>query len=145
MLFRSPHYFILLFFKDFIYLFMRDTQREAETQAEGEAGSMQGTQQGTRSRDSRVTPWAEGRRSTTELPRCPMGQFLFLELYTASTLLKYNSHTKYILGVRFNEIRFYSFLFFYFYLFMIVTEREREREREREAETQAEGEAGSLR
>ena len=35
------------FFKDFIYLFMRDTQRErerereAETQAEGEAGSMQ--------------------------------------------------------------------------------------------------------
>ena len=31
------------FFKIFIYLFMRDTQREAETQAEGEAGSMQGT------------------------------------------------------------------------------------------------------
>ena len=36
-----PH---LIFFKDFIYLFMRDTEREreAETQAEGEAGSMQG-------------------------------------------------------------------------------------------------------
>ena len=37
-----------IFFKDFIYLFMRDTEREggrereAETQAEGEAGSMQG-------------------------------------------------------------------------------------------------------
>ena len=30
-------------FKDFIYLFMRDTQREAETQAEGEAGSLQGS------------------------------------------------------------------------------------------------------
>ena len=30
------------FFKDFIYLFMRDTQREAERQAEGEAGSLQG-------------------------------------------------------------------------------------------------------
>ena len=32
------------FLKDFIYLFMRDTEseREAETQAEGEAGSMQG-------------------------------------------------------------------------------------------------------
>ena len=29
-----------VFFKDFIHLFMRDTQREAETQAEGEAGSM---------------------------------------------------------------------------------------------------------
>ena len=27
-------------FKDFIYLFMTDTEREAETQAEGEAGSM---------------------------------------------------------------------------------------------------------
>ena len=30
------------FFKDFIDLFMRDTQRGAKTQAEGEAGSMQG-------------------------------------------------------------------------------------------------------
>ena len=29
-------------FQDFMYLFMRDTQREAETQAEGEAGSLQG-------------------------------------------------------------------------------------------------------
>ena len=28
-----------LFFKDFIYLFIRDTQREAETQAEGEGRS----------------------------------------------------------------------------------------------------------
>ena len=33
-----------IFFKDFIYLFMRDTHtdKKAETQAEGEAGSMQG-------------------------------------------------------------------------------------------------------
>ena len=31
------------FLKDFIYLFMRDAEREAEAQAEGkEAGSMQG-------------------------------------------------------------------------------------------------------
>ena len=39
----SIFYFILFYFKDFIYLFMRDTEREreAETQAEGEAGSMQ--------------------------------------------------------------------------------------------------------
>ena len=29
-------------FKDFIYLFMRDTEKEAETQAEEEAGSSQG-------------------------------------------------------------------------------------------------------
>ena len=30
--------------KDFIYLFMRDTQREAETWAEREAGSLQEAQ-----------------------------------------------------------------------------------------------------
>ena len=53
--------FIFLFFKDFIYLFI-DTEREAETQAEGEAGSLQGVRHGTRSRVSRITPWAEGRR-----------------------------------------------------------------------------------
>ena len=35
--------FFFFFLKDFIYLFMRDTEREAEIQAEGEAGSMQGT------------------------------------------------------------------------------------------------------
>ena len=43
-------YPIVLFcfvFKDFIYLFLRDTERETETQAEGEAGSMQGAQFGT--------------------------------------------------------------------------------------------------
>ena len=44
--------YVDFFFKDFIYLFMRDTERqtqrerererEAETQAEGEAGSTQG-------------------------------------------------------------------------------------------------------
>ena len=59
------------FFKDFIYLFMRDTETEAETQAEGEAGSMWAAQRGTQSQDSRITPWAKGRRSTTEPPRCP--------------------------------------------------------------------------
>ena len=37
-----------LFFKkkDFIYLFMRNREREAETQAEGEAGSRQGARRG---------------------------------------------------------------------------------------------------
>ena len=40
--------FEIFFFEDFIYLFMRDTERERErdiereTEAEGEAGSMQG-------------------------------------------------------------------------------------------------------
>ena len=37
----------LFIFKDFIYLFIRDTQREAETQAEGEAGYLWGAQCGT--------------------------------------------------------------------------------------------------
>ena len=37
--------FIFIFYKYFVSLFMRDTEREAETQAEGgEAGSMQGAQ-----------------------------------------------------------------------------------------------------
>ena len=53
---------VCLFFKDFIYLFMRDTEIEGETQAEREAGSMQGAQYGTRSRDSKIRPWAKGRR-----------------------------------------------------------------------------------
>ena len=50
--------FIYLFgscFKDFIYSFMRETEREAETQVEGEARSMQGARRGTRSRVSRIT------------------------------------------------------------------------------------------
>ena len=37
----------ILFFKDFIYLLMRHTERETETQAEGEASSMQGARCGT--------------------------------------------------------------------------------------------------
>ena len=42
----------LFFFFNFIYLFMRDTERarEVETQAEGEAGSMQGARCGTHAR-----------------------------------------------------------------------------------------------
>ena len=40
---------------------MIDTEREAETQTEGEAGSMQGAGCGTQSRNSRITPWTEGR------------------------------------------------------------------------------------
>ena len=37
-----------IFFKDFIYLFMRDTHThtEEQTQVEGEAGSMQGARDG---------------------------------------------------------------------------------------------------
>ena len=68
---------VLNFFLRFnLFIHERHTDREAETQAEGEAGSVQGTQCGTLSRDSRIMPWAEGRRSTScstaaEPPRDP--------------------------------------------------------------------------
>ena len=45
----------LFIFKDFIYLFMSDTESEAETQAEGEAGSSQGAQCGTQSPGPKIT------------------------------------------------------------------------------------------
>ena len=55
---------LFFFFKGFIYLFMIDIEREreAETQAEGEADPMLGARRWTRSRDSRIAPWAKGRR-----------------------------------------------------------------------------------
>ena len=67
----------MILFLKIIYLFIheRHTEREAQTQAEGEgeeAGSMQGAWYGTRSRVSRITPWAEGRRWTAESPRDPL-------------------------------------------------------------------------
>ena len=47
----------------------REREREAETQAEGEVASMPGVRCGTRSQDSRMAPWAKGRRQTAEPPR----------------------------------------------------------------------------
>ena len=57
---------------------MKDTEREAETQAEGEAGSMQRAWCGTPSWDSRIAPWAKGRRQTTAPPRDPQRFYLFI-------------------------------------------------------------------
>ena len=62
--------YYVLFLKDFMYLFTRDTQREAETQAEGEAGSMQGARRGTRAQVFRVTPSAEGSAKPLSHPGC---------------------------------------------------------------------------
>ena len=64
---RNSAFWLILvpvFFFSRFYLFIHERyrERETETQAEGEAGSMQGTRCGTQSRDSRITPWAEGRR-----------------------------------------------------------------------------------
>ena len=61
----------LVLFK-ILLIYSWETQREAETQAEGgEANSVQGAQCGTQSQDPAITPWAKGRRSTTEPPRRP--------------------------------------------------------------------------
>ena len=69
---RNVYFFIiLLFFKDFIYLFMRDTERESETQTEGETGSMQGAPRGTRFRVSRIRPRAQGGAKPLSHSGCP--------------------------------------------------------------------------
>lgn len=60
-----------LFFKYFICLFMRDTEREAETYVEGKADSSQGARSGTHPQNVGITPWAEGSRSTAEPPGIP--------------------------------------------------------------------------
>ena len=67
--------FYFLFFK-ILFIYSWETQREEETQAEGEAGSMQGARCETWSWDSRITSWAEGRRSTAEPPKDPINFLL---------------------------------------------------------------------
>ena len=52
-----------LIFKKYLFIYDREREREAETREEGEAGSMLGARRGTRSRDSRIMPWAKGRRA----------------------------------------------------------------------------------
>ena len=69
---------MLIFFKDFVHLLMKDTQREAETQAERKAGSTQGAQYVTRSQNSSITPRPEGRRPIAEQPRHPIKADTFL-------------------------------------------------------------------
>ena len=71
---------LFILFKDFIYLFMRDAQREAETQAEGEVGSMQEAQGGTRSGVSRIMPWAAGGAKPLHHRGCP--PYLFYWCYS---------------------------------------------------------------
>ena len=48
-------YLFIHLFEDFIYLFMRDTEREAETQTEGEAGSPREDGCKTRSQNPGIT------------------------------------------------------------------------------------------
>ena len=69
---------ILLWFKDTIYLFMRDSQREAET-GRGRSRLHAGARCGTRSWDPRITPWAEVGIEPLSHPGCPNYSFFFLE------------------------------------------------------------------
>ena len=80
--YSSIFFFVCLFFKDFIYLFMRDTERErereAETQEEGEAGSCREPDVGL---DPRTPGSGPGPKAGTKLlshPGIPSGLFLFV-------------------------------------------------------------------
>ena len=61
---------------------MIDIESESEREAEGEAGSMPGAQHGTRFRDSRIVPWAKGRRKTAEPPRDPLKNDFYMKALT---------------------------------------------------------------
>ena len=62
--------------KDFIYLFMRDTEREAEAQAEGEVGSIQGAQHGTRSQHLGSGPKPKADAQLLNHPGVPLSSHL---------------------------------------------------------------------
>ena len=57
-----------------IYSWEIQRERQRHRQREREAGSMQGAWRGSRSRVSKMTPWAEGKRQTAEPPRGPHWQ-----------------------------------------------------------------------
>ena len=68
-----PH---LSFFFLRFHLFIHERHREERPRQREKAGSMQGARRGTRSQDSRITPWAEGRRSTRATWGPPENKFL---------------------------------------------------------------------
>ena len=63
-----------IFFKDFIYLFTRDTERGAETQAEGEAGSLRKPDAGF---DPNRGPHPEPKAATQPLSHTGVPRFIF--------------------------------------------------------------------
>ena len=68
------------FFKDFIYVFMKDAERQAETQAEGEAGSSQGADAGLDPRAPGSRPGPKADTQPLSLPSAPAGLTLQLRL-----------------------------------------------------------------
>ena len=63
------------FFKDFIYSWETQREREGETQAEGVAGSMQGARSRTQSQVSRITAWTKGSTKPLSHSGCPQLYF----------------------------------------------------------------------
>ena len=63
--------FLFVCFLRFIYLSMRNTQRETETQEEGEIGSRQEARCGTQSQVSGIISWAEGGAKPLSHWGCP--------------------------------------------------------------------------
>ena len=68
--------YFILFFKDFIYLLMRDTEREAEIQAEGEASSLQVVRCGTQSQIPGLRPEPKADVQPLSHPGVPINKIL---------------------------------------------------------------------
>ena len=80
----QPNKWLFLFFaKDFIYLFMRDIEKEAEMYAEGEAGSLQTGSLMWVGLNPGITTWAKGRCPVTEPPWHPKRWLSMLSLFKA--------------------------------------------------------------
>ena len=58
------------FFKTILFIYSWERERGGDT-GRGRSRFHAGAWCGTQSRDSRITPWAESKRSTAEPPRCP--------------------------------------------------------------------------
>ena len=70
------------FFKDFIYLFMRDTEREKGRDiGRGRSRHPTGSPMWDSIPDHGIMPWAKGRHSTTEPPRHPFNYIFFYPVY----------------------------------------------------------------
>ena len=82
--FLAPSHSIIYHFMiyNFIYLFMRGTERD--TQSEGEAGSMQGAHHGTRSQVPRITLQAEDGAKLLGHQGCPILYILFHIMFSLS-------------------------------------------------------------
>ena len=75
----------IFFFKDFIYLLMRDTERERGRDTGRGRSSVQGAQRGTRSEVFRITPWAAGGAKPLCHGGCPSKALFIFNVYKLLT------------------------------------------------------------